>query len=363
MARKLRLSVSGMKTYLTCARRYFYYRHPDIPNHTDYPRLLGIAVHKHIAQLYRPTKDPRPFYYRSEQSYRGAWFNRWKRELDEAVESERLLARTTELDDEFGRIGAICIDKYWETNITLSRPLQVEQRFEHSFNPTLSLIGVMDQVRTVPIKYIEKHRPELITNGQLHPDYDPVAIVDLKTNQYDFDTERLKDPTESEKMRSQYNLHEDLQATAYTFLYQQATGKKPIGFIWYHLRSGSTFFTFRDESDFLNLFLVIDHVVDNLQAQSFPKNSTDNNCFHCDFVRECWEKNIFPISAAEKLSGELVGADFIPNLIEVDPVIQKRMKLKIPRIVRPEPETPSSKVSVLRNLPWREESSTLVTAE
>lgn len=355
MARKLRLSVTSLKIYLSCGRKYFFYKHPDVPKHTDYPRLCGATVHSHIQALYRATKTPRPFFYLTEQSAIGAWFNRWQRAVEQAVARGQLVRRDRDLDEEFGKIGAICVVNYWKANSERARPLLVEGRLEHHFNPVLSLVGVIDQARTVPLSYTQAHRPELVSEGQLHPDYAPVLIVDLKTHRFGYDTAALKNPTEYEKMRRQYNLHEDLQATAYTFLYQQITGKKPIGFIWYHLRSGATFFTYREESDFLNLFLVIDHVVANLQAESYPKNSTDENCRNCDYVPECWEKKIFPISAAEQVAGEYIGAEFVPNLIETDPNRQKRMNLKIPRIKLPKPEEIDSRIPVLRNLPWWEE--------
>lgn len=354
MARKLRLSVSSLKLYLSCGRKYFFYKHPDVAKHTDYPRLCGSTVHSHIQAFYRATKTPRPFYFQSKQSAIGAWFNRWQRAVEEAVKKGQLIRRNPDLDKEYGEIGAICIAQYWEGNIEKARPLMVEKRFEHTFHPALGLVGVMDQVRRVPENYIERHRPELMQEG-LNPDYDPVVIVDLKTHRFGYDTARLKNPTEYERMREQYNLHEDLQATAYTFLYFQATGKMPIGFLWYHLRSGTTFFTYREEEDFLNLLLVVNHVVGNLAAESFPKNSTTENCRSCDYVPECWEKKIFPIASAEPIAGEYVGAEFIPNLIETDPNRQKRMNLKIPRERAAKPEEVDSRIPVLRNLPWWEE--------
>ena len=82
----MRLSKSLLALYQDCPRKCYYEHHPDVPKRTDYARLCGVHVHRHIAQLYDPTAEPRPFFFKTRKSALGAWHNRWEREVTKATE-------------------------------------------------------------------------------------------------------------------------------------------------------------------------------------------------------------------------------------------------------------------------------------
>ena len=45
---EFRVSFSGINLYQDCPRKWFYERHPDVPKRTDYARLCGTGVHRHV---------------------------------------------------------------------------------------------------------------------------------------------------------------------------------------------------------------------------------------------------------------------------------------------------------------------------
>lgn len=355
----MRLSKTLLTDYQDCPRKAYYERHPGIPKHTDYARLCGVEVHRHIAELHDPTTEPRPFYFKTRKSALGAWFDRWNREAAKATEEGRLLLPNPEIDNKYFRIGARCIVRYWKQNEGLPRPIAVEKRFRTTLRNGDELMGVFDQIRQVSLEYIARHRPELIADGRLADGYDNVVIVDLKTDYEHYDIRDFRtNSTTREEVRWQYELHEGRQATMYTFLYERETGKKPVGFVWYHLRSGKAFFTYREDRDYETLLQIVAHVAENWEAQSFPKNE-GRRCRTCDHVEPCRENRRFLLAKAEEVPDAPVNLVLVPNLIRKNPNRQLRLPFKMPRrkhMPPPAPE-PTEKELVLRNLPWDTETA------
>lgn len=349
--RPFRLSKSSIEQYLACPRSWFYERYPGIPRKVDYPRLCGLEVHRHIRLLHKPPKTPRPFYFQTLEAALSQWKRRWWQAVEEAQKDNRLILPKTSDDNAYCQIGISCITNYWHANYDLPRPQEVESVYYGTLNG-VPLIGIFDQIRQVSPKWISRHRPEICPNGQLLPEFAPVVIVDLKTDYLDYDAAKLaKDPTLEDWIRVQYSLHENTQATLYTYLYRLKTDKMPVGFWWYHLRSGKLFFTFRDERSFATLASQVEHVMGNLLVRSFPKH-VDRGCLRCDYLEPCNEDKCFLVTKPE----ELPGLEEMPE--EEEPRYGKELsgqlkfRMKIPRPVKNLPEFNPKPRLILLDLPW-----------
>lgn len=353
IARKgiLYLSKSVLQTYLHCPRQAYYeYEADGIPRKTDYDRLCGSEVHRHIQQLYKPPKDPRPFFYKTKGSAVRAWFSRWKRAL--AENAQKLRAPNADTAEKFRKVGAHCVAMYWEANVDEPPPLAIERRYECEFRTGVRLVGVFDQIRAVPLTWVAIHRPDLVQNGQLIPGYAPVIIVDLKTDYLSYDARQFgTEPTLQEEVGLQYALHENLQATLYTRLYEEVMGRKPVGFLWYHLRSGKAFFTYREGRDYANLDETVYFVLGNLAVLAFPKNP-GRHCARCDYLAPCREDRNFLVVEAEDL--RTAGAVRMVPTDVVQGEHQLQLGLRVPRSIRPLPVPPplEQRVTILRSLPW-----------
>lgn len=363
--RKARYSPSSLNQYLECPRRYYYARYTHLPTKTDYPRLCGVLVHDLIKQMERrKTKEPRRYYYKSLESLLLTWKGRWWRAVYEAKERDRLLYVDDKQAGIFFGVGHACLTTYWNQNLRPERkPIQIEKTYRYPTSVGIPLLGIFDQVRQVSLEFIVQHRPELILNGQLHPDYDPVVILDLKTNYHSYDVAAFrKDPNLYDWVREQFDLHEGIQATCYCWLYWKKTKKKPIGFVWYHLRSGQTFFTFREERDFQVLGDIILHITDNVTNLSFPKHIGDQ-CRRCDFYRPCREDRFFMIASPEDIPEAEEGAELVlvDSQVRIEAFKQLRLKqFVVPRVPRSVPvvfeERDDVGIITLGDRPWTKES-------
>jgi CRISPR/Cas system-associated exonuclease Cas4 (RecB family) len=321
------ISKSAMETYMRCPWQWFCYSNPAIPKKTDYPRLCGTEVHRHIDQFYRKIREPRPFFYKSKKSAIGAWFNRWERALEK--EKGRIILPDPKKEKDYGTVGAVCIANYWNGNINLPRPLEIESRYETKL-PGLLIVGVMDQIRAVSLEFAKKKRPDLIINGELKPGYDQRIIVDLKTEYVDAGFSA--DASIEQKIRSQFKLHRGLETAFYTYLYEKRHGKKPLGMIWYNVRMGKGFFTYREDRDYEDLFHDINVFLDGVNSQVFPKIK-GKHCTYCDYIEVCNGRAYFKIADPEDIFSiddqKGLSEIAIPNLTEKSK--QLKLKLKIPR--------------------------------
>ena len=284
-------SPTSLDTFMACPRQYYFRYLSGIQSQdADYPRICGRAIHKTVETLYKQTKDQRPYYFKSKDSFAGAFKYQWFRLLDEHKESGTLVGEDRRREGEYLGIGVACIQKYWDANVErgIPRPRLVEERFQVTLPESeTQLMVVLDQVRQAPLEYIARVRPELISGGELDPSYDPYVIVDLKSGRQSYEPWHFdENPELVREAARQFPLHHGLQATAYTYAYEQVFGKKPIGFWWYHLRSGKGFFSYRDEGHYRELEYVAQHVKMNVGARSFPKHVTEQ-CQHCDFFKPC----------------------------------------------------------------------------
>lgn len=282
----LRLSQSSLGMYLRCPRSYRYRHVEHVSKRTDYHRLLGATVHQFLAGLYRKHRDPsQPFFFSSLDTARKAWFYTWSKALSDSVGQIRFTDQKTA--DECGLTGWVCVQKYWTDNLAKPRPLQIERRHTYPVLTGVDFVGIFDQIRAAPIEGIGRFRPEILCGDALSSEYAPEFIVDLKTNRYGYNMSRFRpDASLEEQAAYQFGLHEDLQVTAYYWLYYETYHRLPVGFFWYHLRSGEWFFTYRKKSDFSTFFNQVQYVVDGLNAEQYPKIVT-TSCRYCDFSDLC----------------------------------------------------------------------------
>lgn len=350
----MKISVSGLRMYSECPRKWYYSFFTSIPKKTNYHFLCGSGVHRHVACLHKKPAQPRKFFFKSKKSAIAAWFNRWQRALKDAKEQKKLVFIDEDKEKKYGQVGAICIANYWNDNVRKPDPLEIESYYQTRLKGGILLRGRFDQVRRVPLGYIESHRPELIKKGALDSRYQATVIVDIKTGYPGYGYYQPEDNLPlMEKVRLQYSLHEDFQATLYCYLYEKTTGKKPIGFIWYYLRNRKTFFTYRKEKDYEVLLDAIHHFRENVQNHSFPKNPS-NRCKYCDFLKACREDRCFLMVEPEELFQGSAEIEEIPNTVKKENYLQLRLKLKIPRKKKkskfPRPQRDDN--IILKNLPW-----------
>lgn len=366
---EIALSVSRIKSGLDCLRRYYYqYLAKNRIRRTDYPRLCGIVTHRLIEQGHKRkgVAQPVPFRLASRGKTIGLWFVLWEHYLKEVMANGMLEERRPHLEARFRRIGLICAGRYFAGAAKLPPPLEVESWYEHEIAPGIRLTCRIDQLRAVSLDYIRRHRPELVADGRLIDGYDPVVIVDFKTGERDYSYSRRRfhiEPTLRERMRRQFDLMEDLQATTCTFLYHKTKGRKPVGFVFYHLRSGNSFFTSREERDYVTLYGAIHYLTVVHETESFPKH-VGRQCEYCDFLAPCREDRDFVLVPAESAE---IGLDsvqpplLVPSPVQKSAVTQRRLRFPKPKAVRlaPKesrpPETPRTPSRIIvRNLPWDE---------
>jgi hypothetical protein len=325
-----KLSKSSIGLYLKCPKAFFFAYIQKIKSKMDYPRLMGIYVHRFIKEMYEGITYP--LYYRSLDTAKDAWKFRWNK----ALIKYRPIIRfpDSQQEKEHKKAGWSCIQKYWEQNIEKPRPLEIEKRYEVLLPNGFRFIGVFDQIRKTSIETIKKIRPDLIVDNQLIPGYDPVLIIDYKTGIETWNLAKYNpNATPLEIAAHQFELHDDLQVTAYWWLYQRTHNLMPVGFYWYHLRTGEYFFTYRTEKDYKTFFEVIGQVVSGINAERYPMQ-VGPDCKSCDFFEVCIasrENRPLLITNPSSEIGENTTRDKViqPNIV-VKKARQLRFKLEIP---------------------------------
>ena len=352
----MNISISRMRTWQQCHLKYWFEYEARTPRRTDYPRLCGIAVHRTAQRLYDPQASPkkgekaRPFHFRSMRAAVGGFIYTYRELVREAKEKHSLINPNANMEREYRDVGKECVQTYWKQNILLPRPLAVELRLSYPILPSVTLAGIFDQTRAIDPnqleRYVKTHRPELWVHGALHPDYDPVIIIDLKTEKRSFEPDQWDTTTVLDKnreIRRQFPLHEDMQAAAYSWLYRKRFGKWPFGYWWYHLRSGRLFFTAADSAQHQNkLELAVRSFIEGLEAKHFMP-TVGRHCEWCDHIAPC--RGVLPFFIA---SGE--EPSVIENALYESPtgVIrtgrrQLALKLGVLRRKRDEPARPLPK--------------------
>ncbi len=375
------VTFSKISAYMTCPRQAFFISQTGLlERRTDYSRLFGTAIHDFIHRdMYAIPKEPRAFRFKTIRSALGAWHRYWNAVVEESIagfatrssgkgkkkvtkQVPRLVNPSAEQTEKYMVTGRVCIAQYWKQNVDRARPIQIEEPYSWPLGSGVELRGRFDQVRDIPLEKIARFRPELIRNGVLIPGFAPVVVADLKTDRNSYDLRSFReDPSLEEEVRQQYQLHEGLQATIYTFLYEMRYGVKPVGFAWYHLRSGKIFMTYRDERDYRRMAEVIRHYLENIAAQSFPPNA-GKYCEYCDYLEPCRENREHLIARPETmegLAGELLQ---IPSRVAIASK-QHRLKLKVPRVPAELPQLPSLSLDTVfpraimlpATLPWASE--------
>ena len=277
------LSISKAGSYIKCPNFNFLHYVKGSKRKTDYPRLMGSTVHQFVQKMHSPGKNH--LYYSSLKRAQGAWFWKWKTALEK--NGPIMLEHSKKKDEEYGVSGLFCITNYWNGNINKPRPIAVEKRFKVKMFPKVWFVGVFDQIRIISPQTIARIRPELIVNGELKDGYDPVVLVDLKTDKESYDPRRFRPNITDEEMAAyQFDLHENMQITAYYWLYYQVYGKLPIAFYWYHLRDGKAFMTYRNKSDFQTFLNTMRYVADGIMGESYPLH-VGKHCKYCDYNKEC----------------------------------------------------------------------------
>jgi CRISPR/Cas system-associated exonuclease Cas4 (RecB family) len=333
-----KLSISSVGTFKRCAKAYWFGHIQKVPSKTDYPRLLGIAVHRFIARMYAPGSHP--LYYTDLTSARRAWFWNWNNTLKE--NRLRIKFPNKKKEKENTGIGWSCIEKYWNKNINKPRPIELEKSYEMVIHGTYRLVGAIDQVRRISLEGIAKIRPELISEGQLIEGYAPVVIVDLKTGRGSWDlTDYAPKASQLEIAAHQFELHDDLQATAYWELYHKTHRKMPVGFYSYQLQSGKAFLTIRTENDYPTLLETLNSVISGIEEEKFPMN-VGSHCEYCDFFEACVavrkDRPLYVSKSSDGVGGEGERNEEIQSKnIKVRRARQLRLKLKMPKTAKAKP--------------------------
>jgi hypothetical protein len=306
-----------------------YFLRKQIGNFTDYPRLAGSEVHRFIALLHsRRKKGDRPFFYKSIKSAQNAWFAAWRRALEK--NKPPLLRPDKENGKMFGAIGWNCINHYWQQCEHKPPPLAVEKRYSAPIMTGVDLIGIVDQTRGMERDTIRKYRPDLVVGNQLVSNFDehyaPVVLVDLKTGKQNYDVGTFNPEAGlDEWARQQFSLHQDRQATIYTWLYKQVYNVTPIGFLLWDIRTGKTFFTYREGQDYQNMLAQVEHVVENIRAGSFPTNE-GWQCKWCDYQDACRGERPFLVAKP----GSVPIAPVVKTSADVATFVLHGKQLKLP---------------------------------
>jgi CRISPR/Cas system-associated exonuclease Cas4 (RecB family) len=361
IAKDFNVSKSSLELYLDCPRRYWFLFNLKTPKKVDYPRLCGILVHEFVQGLYNHNATDRPFFFKKKVSALHRWWRIWHEEVEKNIAESKLTNASDENTKKYAGIGAACISNYWNGNVNAARPLEIEKKYTYC-EGGIKLTGIFDQLRGVSLQWVAKRRPDIIMSGALHPAFSPVVVVDIKTERNSFDAERYKTGvTAEERNRLQFDLHEGIQPTMYTLLYELITGRKPVAFLWYHLLTGKWFVTWRTDDDYETLYDVIRHVRENLAVQSYPKHP-GKRCRFCDFYEECHENRSFIMSHPETPEEDR-RPELIPSKIMVDPTKQLRLKMTVARQkMSPLPKlTPPTRLTTLKDMPWSSGNASLFT--
>lgn len=427
MARRSRktVSVSSLRTFLRCPAQYFFQYYSGAAKKTDYPRLCGVKVHNFIKRMEVGNKRAprerwstrRRFYYSDFEAAVRSWRNEWRIGVETATNEGRLLNPNSTDTFRFAALGAKCLENYWRSLEPYTPPTIVEKGYNYPWlDSGITLVGNIDQVRAENLDYIRAKRPELFRGGQLHPDFDPVVILDFKTGWDSFGGEEkvemvsiedtvkelyeknpdneviakvwfhyqltgewpkewrkylskkqeLRSKTPQELMQSQFSLAFDIQATAYSWLYFKHTGKWPVGFRFYYLRTNAAYFTSRDgfpddeelgKHSVADLNVAIEHLIDCENSESYPPN-IGQACKGCDYTTLCLGRNEFTIAPAEQISGPALPTSTLEIAVQKPAAKQLRLKLKVERVKKGNvPEILARKpiIRIQRDLPWREE--------
>lgn len=320
-----RLSKSSVQVYLDCPYKFFlkYIQNEiKVPFVTDYPRLCGTMVHRFLASLHGDHKHLGRFYYKTINAAIGAWSFMWKKALEE--NKDFLIHVNSKEAEKYRWIGINCIRNYWNISYDKPDPTIIEKKYTIPWCPGFEFTGVFDQVRPVSIDLINLKRPDLIVNGILDERYDPVTIVDLKTGYYDYEVS--PDSSEVDKVRHQYDLQRNTQASAYTLLYRIShSGKLPLYFTLHQLKNNK-FFTVigEDEESQQNLRDSVNHVILGIKNNSFPRN-IGPNCRRCDYTFICSQKKTINISDPD---GKIDSTIYLPMKKEKSKMKQGRLKFK-----------------------------------
>jgi len=326
-------SNSKMTMFMNCPAKYYLAYVMKIPGRTDYPRLMGTGIHSMVARFHRHGNQNNPLYYKSVDTALKAWTYEWFRLLEE--NTHLLPERIKGKDYSFLNVGKECLKTYWEQMHKKQPPLHVEKHLSAVWG-NVKVMGIFDQIREIPLDMIREWRPDLLdAKGNLLPGYLPYIIVDLKTGLHNYDLKDLDETASLLKIaRHQFPLHEDLQATVYTYIFNEVFGQMPLGFVYYYLRHGKFFLTFRTAEDFETLGKTIDHIIVNLNNVSFPKKP-GSQCKWCDYFNFCrGDRDLLlnvPVTELEWIK-EASLADFVSGVS--DPTLQLKLGLKIPKQVR-----------------------------
>lgn len=351
-------SHTSITAYMECGRAYYlgYLMTPKPPKRTDLPRLFGVFLHQHVQRMHQKTADGRLHYYQTLASAIKAGYHFWYKALEE---NKPYLVPCTQAEiDKYTGLVPICIAQYWKYSVKRPRPLKVEWRIRAPWGNGIDLVGVIDQVRPIAVDDIARLRPELVVDGVLDPEFDPVILVDLKTGGESYapwvrggETANLR-----QWVTKQAPLHKYKQPTIYTWLYRAATGKWPIGFAWLHVRSATAFITYRTQRHIDELNLAIRYVAMNLDAQMFPRNE-GSRCARCDFVELCDEGKIWVSYPSDPLTPVME----VTVPVAKTRVRQRRLPLKVERRKAPLPETPGAEggtqVITIGDAPWLDETA------
>ncbi len=322
----IRISASKLERWQTCPFSYYlaYIKRVGAPKWIK--TIFGVAVHRTIAGFYRLNENQRSKRIRkgktqllpqTKKSAIRLWIYNWRRIIEETGKENIRFDSGKDPQEqiqEFLKLGASMIGKYWQDNHDTPFPVAVEKRFSVTLPGIngVTIVGSIDQIREI---------------------FGEWWLVDLKTGWQDYGLEDA---------RLQYPVHHSYQFTIYSLAFRILYGRKEAGIIRYPLGykrkcpitgrkiDKSAIITPRTIDDYLDLILLIMAFLRNCDLAIFPKNYGDH-CRFCDYLEVCahWKRKSVPLPVGELNWGKINPERVIAELEE----IARFQRVKQPRLL------------------------------
>ncbi len=297
MAEVGKLSPSKITTYKGCSFSYYlkYVMHERVPSNVRL--MFGKNIHYLLERFYNVN-------YKSEESFIKFWKYYWtsgiagdflKGREKKNLETEDFklkenfivkIGNHVDLGPEplgvfFGymKTGENILRKFYSRHKHLPPPIEKEKAFGFKKDEPFDIEGVL--VRGV-FDRIDKNEKGFY-------------ITDYKT-----------DKNSPEK--DSFVLHRNPQFTIYSYAFRKLFGEQEQAILYYHLRSGDVFKTYRSEKDFEYMKRLVNEVAEGISKDHFVPHY-GYHCNFCDLKSAC-EKYSIPHHGGPRidLEGKIIGA-------------------------------------------------------
>ncbi len=310
MAEPGKISPSKITTYKGCPLAYFlkYVEHVKVP---DNVRLVfGKRIHYLLDRFYEVN-------FKSPDSFAGFWFGDWRRTI--SGEHLRGKAKRELQVKEYPYMGRD------EHGNKVEKILKVGNHVDLGDNPVGVFFGYSNLGSSILKRFFERHKQKppplererafgkrkdepLEING--HPVTGVFDRIDEMSGEFyitDYKTDKASPGNNS------FILHRHPQFTFYSMAFRMLFGKAEKALLFYHLRTGQVFQTFRSEKDFDYVKRLIDEVVDGVTRNQFTP-FYGFHCNFCDYQCDACEKYSMPHHGGPRidLEGKIKTAESFP---------------------------------------------------